>query len=317
MATRPRALCPGARTGPLPWLSTAPDTLHQDPEFGPWLTRRATLVTDLANQVRDHAVSQPTTPIWVTAGARMPDTATVVDVEVWRAAMGIDPADRRPTGPMQVSRLAFEHQIRLLARLRDGQAPALAEWRDTLHDINPALARDPYIGHLAEHLAGLSRANVDTRGVLRTAVAAGPLPDDHAASALWWRITRILTRDALTAAHQRPDTRRMGHPPDRPRRPRHRSRATAKPVLAHPDRPRRHGAANAGSPSTTSSAQPPPAPTWTTASPSSARSPPSPKDHPSPRDTARETCPRQTATSPSRSPAICRPASREQHAGQR
>ncbi|MHB1010306.1 MAG: MobF family relaxase [Propionibacteriaceae bacterium] len=198
------ATLPGTHPGPLPWLSSAPDPLLQDPEYGPWLGRRARLVADLATAVRDQAVSQPTTPVWVTVGARMPETAAVVDIEVWRAAMSIDPADRRPTGPMQISRLAFEHQTRLLARVRDGQAPALAEWRDTLHDINPTLDRDPYAGHLAEHLAALSRANVDTRGVLLAAVATGPLPDDHSASALWWRITRILTRDALTAAHQRP-----------------------------------------------------------------------------------------------------------------
>ena len=195
---------PGTRSGPLPWLSPAPDPLRQDPEYGPWLTRRARLVSDLVTIVRDQAVSQAATPIWVNAGARMPDTATLNDVEVWRAAMSIDPTDRRPTGPTQISRLAFDHQTRLLARVRDGQAPALIEWRDTLHDIDPTLDRDPYIGHLAEHLAALSRANVDTRGVLATAVGAGPLPDDHPASALWWRITRILTRDALTAAHQRP-----------------------------------------------------------------------------------------------------------------
>jgi len=195
---------PGALPGPLPWLSAAPDILHQDPEFGPWLTQRATLVSELANQARDQAISQTTGPTWVTAGARMPDVTTLVDVEVWRAAMSIDPADRRPTGPTQASRLAFEHQARLLTRLRDGQAPALAEWRDTLNGISTTLARDPYLGQLAEQLAGLSRASIDTRQVLQTAVAAGPLPDDHAASALWWRITRILTRDALTAAHERP-----------------------------------------------------------------------------------------------------------------
>jgi len=188
--------------GPLPWLPSAPPTLLQDPEFGPWLTRRAALVAELANEVKDHVISDPTTPAWVTPGARTPDTTTIVDVEIWRAAMGIDPTDRRPTGPAQVSRAAVEHQRRLLARLRGGQAPAMAEWRDTLHTIDPAIDHDTFTGNLAEHLAALSRASLDTHHLLSTAAAAGPLPDDHAASALWWRITRILTRDALTAAHQ-------------------------------------------------------------------------------------------------------------------
>ena len=189
--------------GPLPWLPSAPPTLLRDAEFGPWLTRRAALVAELADEVKDQVISESASPAWVTPGTRTPDTTTVVDVEIWRAAMGVDPADRRPTGPVQVSRAAFEHQHQLLARVRDGQAPALAEWRDTLHALDPAIDRDAFTRNLAEHLAALSRASIDAHALVLTAAAAGPLPDDHAASALWWRITRILTRDALTSAHQR------------------------------------------------------------------------------------------------------------------
>jgi len=190
--------------GPLPWLPAVPPTLLDDPEYGPWLTQRRALVTELAAEVRDEVRSESTTPGWVTPGARPPDTATVVDVEVWRAAMGVDPTDRRPTGPIQVARAAFEHQHQLLARVGGGQTPALAEWRDTLEVLDPAIAHDLFTANLAEHLAALSRASIDTGSLLNSVVADGPLPDDHAASALWWRITRLLTHEALSAAHQRP-----------------------------------------------------------------------------------------------------------------
>jgi hypothetical protein len=46
----------------------------------------------------------------------------------------------------------------------------------------------------ASNLAGISRAGVDARQLLCSAISgAGPLPDDHAAAAVWWRISRQLT----------------------------------------------------------------------------------------------------------------------------
>jgi hypothetical protein len=47
---------------------------------------------------------------------------------------------------------------------------------------------------LADRLAAISRAGVDARQLLCSAITAGgPLPDDHAAAAVWWRISRHLT----------------------------------------------------------------------------------------------------------------------------
>jgi hypothetical protein len=37
-------------------------------------------------------------------------------------------------------------------------------------------------------LSYLTRAGFDATHLLRSAAAAGPLPDDHPAAALWWRI---------------------------------------------------------------------------------------------------------------------------------
>ncbi|MBC7551612.1 MAG: toprim domain-containing protein [Cellulomonas sp.] len=46
---------------------------------------------------------------------------------------------------------------------------------------------------LAERLSALSRAGLDAPQVVRDALADGDLPDDHAAAALWWRITGRLS----------------------------------------------------------------------------------------------------------------------------
>jgi hypothetical protein len=37
-------------------------------------------------------------------------------------------------------------------------------------------------------LSNLTRAGFDATLLVRSAAAAGPLPDDHPAAALWWRI---------------------------------------------------------------------------------------------------------------------------------
>ena len=61
--------------------------------------------------------------------------------------------------------------------------------------VAPAVHRDPYTAVLADHLAALARAGLDAPATLTAAAAPthGPLPDDHAAAALWWRITRGLS----------------------------------------------------------------------------------------------------------------------------
>ena len=52
-------------------------------------------------------------------------------------------------------------------------------------------AATTFTPQLAERLAAIARTGIDARALLHTATGA-PLPDDHAASALWWRISRHL-----------------------------------------------------------------------------------------------------------------------------
>ena len=69
-------------------------------------------------------------------------------------------------------------------RLAGEAAPALREWGELIQQTAPDVRNDDFAPLLAERLAAMSRAGIDARGMLHTAVTAGTLPDDHAAAAL-------------------------------------------------------------------------------------------------------------------------------------
>jgi DNA primase catalytic core len=89
-----------------------------------------------------------------------------------------------------------------------GFAPAWREWRPLVEQLAPSVGEDSFAPILAGRLAAISSAGVDAGQLLRSAADGKPLPDDHAAAALWWRICRHLTpalltrvnRDSVTAA---------------------------------------------------------------------------------------------------------------------
>ena len=58
------------------------------------------------------------------------------------------------------------------------------------------MTADPFLPELAERLTNLTRAGFDATLLVRSAAAAGPLPDDHPAAALWWRILDQLPANA-------------------------------------------------------------------------------------------------------------------------
>ncbi|WP_182781090.1 toprim domain-containing protein [Tessaracoccus sp. MC1627] len=135
-------------------------------------------------------------PVWGLPGQTL-TSSTVADVEVWRAAWQVEPADRRPTGPVQLGAAAHHWQQQLTERLRP--AHPIAIWTDLLRDIHPDLPRDPYAVVLAHRLASLHNAGVPITEHLAAAVADGPLPALQPAAALWWRLSRrIAAVDAPT-----------------------------------------------------------------------------------------------------------------------
>ncbi|GAA2027477.1 hypothetical protein GCM10009740_16490 [Terrabacter terrae] len=191
-------------TGPLPWLPGIPPALAKHPTWGEYLTRRAELVTTLTAQVKDAAAAH--TPAWVTHTAARPDPTVLADVQVWRAATQVPNTDRRPTGPPQLQKAAALWQRRLTTALRGTRSPALQEWQELLHAAAPGIRHDDFTPTLADRLAAMARAGLDALGLLRRATAVGALPDDHAAAALWWRISRhIFPAVAADLDHHRRD----------------------------------------------------------------------------------------------------------------
>ncbi|MEZ0580186.1 MobF family relaxase [Nocardioides sp. MH1] len=185
-----------AGAGPLPWMPAVPPRLADDPHWGAYLAQRAHLVTDLAEQVRARATDHAALPAWAQNGLR-PEAATVANVEVWRAAIQVPVDDRRPTGAPQLQRASATWQRRLNRAVTGDHTPALKEWRQLLYSLAPQVRDDEFTPLLAERLAAMSRAGVTAHELLRTATAAdhpaGPLPDEHAAAAVWWRMARQLT----------------------------------------------------------------------------------------------------------------------------
>jgi DNA primase catalytic core len=180
------------RGGPLPWLPRVPAALTRDPLWADYLNARHQLVSDLANQVRDDALHAANRPVWLT-GVGRPAAELVADVEVWRAAHQVEPGDTRPTGEHRHGLAEHRWQAHLDRRLATTTSTALTEWRPLLGQLSRTVLADDFAPTLATRLSQLSAAGIDVPGLLSTVQAQGPLPDDHAAAALWWRLSRHLT----------------------------------------------------------------------------------------------------------------------------
>jgi conjugative relaxase-like TrwC/TraI family protein len=173
------------RDGPLPWLPGIPDPIATDPKWGPYLHARLHLVAQLADQVRRNAADQA--PAWAQLYAPVP-AELIADMQVWRAATHVDPSDLRPTGPAQLGGATRTFHQQLDLRLAAADTNADWRWRQLLAIEVPSATADPFMPALGERLSNLSRAGFDATVLVRSAAAVGPLPDDHPAAALWWRI---------------------------------------------------------------------------------------------------------------------------------
>jgi hypothetical protein len=102
--------------GPLHWLPGIPSTIHDHHVWGAYLAKRSQLVSDLADQVRDCASHSSEQLVWAPPGSH-PTAALLGEVAVWRAANGVDPQDRRATGPDQLQISSAEWQRHLERRV--------------------------------------------------------------------------------------------------------------------------------------------------------------------------------------------------------
>jgi hypothetical protein len=188
------------KAAPLPWLPGVPDRIARNPDWGPYLAGRSRLISDLADQVRTNG--QAAAPAWTAERSRPLPARLVADLRVWRAAMQVEQADLRPTGHEQRSLLARIWQHRLEQQLATHD---IAQWADLLTKQIPILINDSFLLSLTQRLENLDRTGFDPTSLVQSAAAKGPLPDDHPAAALWWRILDDLsTRPPRRPDHQPP-----------------------------------------------------------------------------------------------------------------
>jgi conjugative relaxase-like TrwC/TraI family protein len=173
--------------GPLPWLPGIPSHLQDHPAWGPYLQCRYTLTKELAAETREAVTDQ--TPGWAHDLPTV-DPGLVDDIRLWRAAHTIPDTDLRPTGPIQWATAERKAQHDLDNKLEIAEA-SIRDWIPRILQSVPTLAGDPRLPALATKLARLDHNGYDADHILHTAAQQGPLPDDHPADALKYRITHI------------------------------------------------------------------------------------------------------------------------------
>jgi hypothetical protein len=150
------------KPGPLRWLPGIPSTLHDHHVWGEYLAKRSQLVIGLATQVRDRVGQNREQPIWAPRGSH-PSDALIGEVEVWRAAVGVDPQDRRPTGAGQLQSVAALWQQNL------DQAVALCSRRLSA-DVGKRQLGGPSQDHQRK-----DRHHMPPTRAIRRSVPPGPL----------------------------------------------------------------------------------------------------------------------------------------------
>ncbi|NUS44361.1 MAG: AAA family ATPase, partial [Mycobacteriaceae bacterium] len=198
-----------AGTGPLPWLRAVPTALARHPEYGSYLAARTMLVTKLVGRVEQQAQrwTETTAPTWARPFAGI-DSALVGDLAVWRAALHIGVADRRPAGsPRRYPLAEKRHQDQLHRRITEalGNHPnhATNRWATHARRVDAHILDDPHWPVLAEQLDLAHRAGFDTHNLLHRAADIRHLPDELPAAALYWRIVAELESGALSTAGHR------------------------------------------------------------------------------------------------------------------
>ncbi|MDR1431191.1 MAG: relaxase domain-containing protein, partial [Propionibacteriaceae bacterium] len=179
-----------AGNGPLPWLPGIPDQLKSSP-CGEDLQARFNQVRTTAAQISKLTAAASKHPAWVAQlGITVSDTL-ISDIEVFRAANGVEPADLRATGQRGGGIGARRWQKRLDARLKSNDSsPGM--WQP-LFNSAPQIGDDSFLPSLERRLSHLSSLGVDVPTTIRRTLAGKPLPAEHAAAALWYRISKNLS----------------------------------------------------------------------------------------------------------------------------
>ena len=179
--------------GPLPWLPAVPAELRADPTWAAYLHRQQQrtleLCATLAEQTHDWA-QDPTTSNDVPGWAH-PLTGVspklLERLAVFRAGHGVDEHDLRPTGPLQQETASAGVQQALLTALTGHEPERSRRWDALADQLEPWLTGDPHWAAVTRQLDEAAAAGHDASELLRAALHE-PLPDEHPAAALHWRL---------------------------------------------------------------------------------------------------------------------------------
>ncbi|MGO1385436.1 MAG: C-terminal helicase domain-containing protein [Arachnia sp.] len=178
-----------AGIGPLPWLPPVPDTLRDEPKGSRYLSICAGAVRRSTRELQQE-FQNPGRPVWALPGQQL-TSALIGEVEVWRAAVGVDLSDRRATGRVQLGAAARAWQ----QQLDDQLQPGVALWTDALAHLHPEIRNDPYTATLAHRVAALHNDRLNITKMLVSVAAEGLLPAEHTAAAVWLRLWRHLSQN--------------------------------------------------------------------------------------------------------------------------
>ncbi len=227
-AANPRAGSPG-----MPWHPDLPPALDEDPLWGPYLRARAQLTVEASREV--HALadiwSADTTPAWATPLVALITTADeelprddqhsglaqqarelLGDLAVWRASQDIPDSDASAIGPQPLwadERRHHQALRRRLQQLLNHPKSRSHHWSLLIPEPHTRVLKDPWWPQLAARLSELHQAGTDVRAVLHHVLpaddAGDPLPDEHPASALWWRIHETVHHASLPSTEPAAD----------------------------------------------------------------------------------------------------------------
>lgn len=171
--------------GPLPSLWGWPAQVELPQEWSSYLEARFELVKEASGGVRELAqgwVKDPgTAPRW--ARPLLTNPVLVTEVAVFRASVGLSDADITPLGPPAqfIGERVWQDDLR--QRVDRQLQLATVAWQ-----VPEQVRSDPYWPVLVARLRAQERSGANVQAMLNQAVQRGPLPTEHPAAALWWRV---------------------------------------------------------------------------------------------------------------------------------
>jgi len=173
------------RGGPLPSLWGIPPGVTLPEQWTTYLQARRDQVVSSAEEIRDQARSwgehPADAPRWATPFLQHSDL--VAGMAVFRASTGVPDSDLTPLGPKAqfVSERAWQNELR---RTLEG----IEEAQDARWDVPETVRQDPWWDVLRRRLDAHRDAGQPVEQDLAAALDRGPLPIEHPAAALWYRL---------------------------------------------------------------------------------------------------------------------------------